>query len=429
MLHVFRYPLFLLVFLSLFPSAALSQSSDLYIAQGITKVNEGNYKEAIELFNRALVISPNNSEATYYAGLAYARDGQYMKAEGLLLKTLDLDETATDAYLQLGSIYYERSHCDEAEEYLSRYMNLATDVELRNYASGLIESCEEKKLERPYHINLITGIEQDSNVILEPDNPPDEEERKSDIRGVVYVAAGVTPIKTGNLNLSVDYTLYQSAHAHLSNFNVQYHKIEPHINVTLWDFLTPEAGYSLEYIFFGDEDYSRVHTGYGKLTLQEGKHLATEAVYEYRDNRYWDTELFEENSIRSGFQNTLGLRQHFSFDRLSGNLFFLGDYERTDTKYWDYNGFRTGAELLYSFSSWYLSLSGEYNERRYRDDFPDFDERRSDEMQLYTVGITYLFSEKAGLTLSESYTINDSNLDIFKYRRNIVGLFLSLGIL
>ncbi len=422
--------LIVLLFSVMSPLYAGAEDYDLYIAQGIEKINEGKMKDALEFLKKALELSPDNPEAVYYAGIAYSRVGNYKEAEDLFFKTLQLDETAVDVHLELGRLYYLTSRCDKAEESLSTFIELSEDEGLKGYAARLIEGCTREAEEKPYKLNITLGGQYDSNVIIEPENPLVREDKKSDIRAVVYLSAGATPLKSRLINLNVDYKFYQSLHSDLSDFNVHYHKITPSLEAFVSDIIKPSVGYSLEYTLFGGELYSRIHRYYGKVTVKEGENLLTEAIYEYRDQNYWNSDLYQSNSIRSGYKNTIGIKQNLYLDRLSGNIYFFSDHTRAEEDYWSFNGYRTGARLLYKITSpLYVNISGEYNRRQYRDDYPGYTEKRSDRMQQYSIGLTYLISKRISISVTENYTINSSNLDIFDYKRNITGVFLRVGVL
>jgi hypothetical protein len=124
------------------------------------------------------------------------------------------------------------------------------------------------------------------------------------------------------------------------------------------------------------------------------------------------------------------LKQYFYLNRLAGEIYYFRDFNRARESYWAFTGDRLGAEVAYKISSpLVINVSGEHNRREYRDDFPNFQDNRSDMMQQYSVRLTYLFSERMAVSLVESYTINDSNLSIFDYERNIIGIFLTVGVL
>ncbi|MEF9426004.1 MAG: tetratricopeptide repeat protein, partial [Candidatus Mariimomonas ferrooxydans] len=162
--------LIVLLFSVISPLHASAEDYDLYIAQGIQKINEGKMKDALEFLKKALELSPENPEATYYAGIAYSRVGSYKEAEGLFLKTFRLDETAIDVYLELGRLYYLISRCDKAAESLSIFIELSEDKALMGYAARLIEGCTGEAEEKPYKLDITLGGQYDSNVIIEPEN-------------------------------------------------------------------------------------------------------------------------------------------------------------------------------------------------------------------------------------------------------------------
>jgi len=412
------------------PLYAGAEDYELYIAEGIQKINQGRTEDAVVLLKKALKLSPENPEAVYYAGIAYSRNGNYKEAESLFLQTLQLDETSANAYFELGRIYYATSRCDELEYLFSEFIDRSEDKTFKGKAAELVDGCRKKAEEKPYRFNISAGTQYDGNVILEPSNPPVNAERKSDIRTVLYVTSGAVLIKEKVVKLTLDYNFYQSLHMNLHEFNVQYHEITPALELTFSDALRSSIGYSLEYTLLGSELYSRFNTFYGKFTVKESENLSTEAIYEYRSHKYWDSDIFQTNSIRSGYQNTVGIKQNFYLKRLKGEIYSFSDFNRAKEGYWAFNGQRSGAELAYKITPLlHINVSSEYNERWYRDDFPGFQKRRLDRMQQYSLRLTYFISETMSASITESYIVNDSNLGIFDYRRNITGIFLTVGVL
>ncbi len=412
-----------------FPLNAGAEDYELYIAEGIQKINQGRTEDAIVILKKALKLSPESPEAAYYAGIAYSRNGNYKEAEGLFLRALQLDETSANAYLELGRIYYVTSRCDELEELFSEFTDHSENNVLKGKAARLVDGCRKKAEEKLYRINVSAGSQYDSNVILEPSNPPVTAERKSDIRTVLYVTSGAVLLKDSVIDLTLDYNFYQSLHINLNEFNVQYHKITPALEMTFSDTIRSSAGCSLEYTLLGSDLYSRFRTFYGKFSVRESEKLTADIIYEYGSHKYWDSDIFKTNSIRSGYRNTVGVKQNFYLKRLKGEIYYFSDFNRAKEGYWAFNGQRLGAEVAYRISPpLHINVSGEYSERRYRDDFPGFQEKRLDRMQQYSLRLTYVASDRMNASITESYIVNDSNLGVFDYRRNITGIFLTIGL-
>ncbi|HDH06731.1 MAG TPA: tetratricopeptide repeat protein [Nitrospirae bacterium] len=423
--------LLLVLFSVIMPLHANAGSEDyeLYIAEGIRKINGGEFSDALGPLKKALKISPDNAETAYYAGIAYARLGNYKEAEKLFLKSLQAGENAENVYIELGYIYYVTSRYDKAEEFLSKFMDISENETLKRYALKLFDACRENE-EKPYKLSIAAGGQYDSNVVLEPSNPPPGTDKNSDTRAVAYITSEATLFKRGVIKLRVDYNFYQNIHSDLDDFDVQYHKITPVLEIAAPGIVKPSVGYSLEYAFLGNEGYNRTHTYFGKITLKQGRKLSTDLIYEYRDNKYWDSNTFQNNSIRSGYKNTAGIRQNFYLSGLSGDAYYFSDFNRAKEGYWDFNGYRAGAALTCKITApLSINVSGQYNERRYRDDYPVFQKRRLDRMQQFSVRLTYIFSRRISASITETYTVNNSNLGTFDYKRNITGIFFTAGIL
>ncbi len=408
-----------------------AEDYELYIARGIDKLNQGNYSEALDLLKKALALAPEDREAVYYTAVAYSRLGRYGRAEDLFLKILKKGGTDASVYLELGRLYTARGECRESQKYLSRFISLSDDDALKKYAGDLLEKCGRSAgEEKAYNLALTAGGQYDDNVIVESENPVVAADRKSDGRFVTYLTADAVLLETGAIGLKAGYNFYQSLHRYLSGFNVQYHKIMPSVDITLSDAFSVSAGYTLEYTLLGEEEYSRFHTYYGKITFKETGKLSTEIIYEYKDQKYWDTDTFKANSIRTGYRNTGGLKQNFYLTNLWGNIHFFTDIDRVQEKYWDFNGYRSGAELTYRIASpLHINISGEYTERRYRDYYPVYQQKRTDRMQQYTARLTYFFSDAVSVSVTDIYSSNNSNLELYDYTRNIAGIFLTADLL
>ncbi len=402
----------------------------MYLAKGIQKINDGKMRDALAFLKKAQVISPDNPEITYFTGIAYSRLGNYSEAEALFIKALGMDEDALNVYFELGRLYYLTSECGKSEEFLLKFKSLSEDESLNDYAESLMETCGDEKTEKPYSLNLSAGAQYDSNVIIEPSNPPVSDEDKSGVRALVYLSSGATLLDKGAVKLKANYNFYQSLHADLDDYNVHYHKVTPFVELAVSDVFKPEAGYSFEYILLGGERYSRIHSYYGSVDVKESEYLSTEVIYEYSDNRYWNSPLFETNDIRSGFQNSFGIKQNFLLDRLAGDIYYYGDFNRAEEQYWSFNGYRLGTELVYKITDpLFVSVSGEYSEKDYRDEYPDSELERLDKTQQYSLTLTYLLSGTMSVSVTEYFTRNNSNLGIFDYKRNITGIFLTIGVL
>lgn len=408
----------------------LERDDDFYIARGIQKINEGKYNEALELLTQALRLSRNNSEAIYYAAIVHINLGNYGEAEDLFLRILQLDEANADVHFRLGRIYYIKAECDKAEKYLTRYQTLSKDDELNSAAAGLVRTCGSRGLKKKYSVNIAIGSQYDDNVMLEPVDPVSAEEKKSDTRAVLYLSSNIKLTDERHLGLYLDYNFYQSLHAHLSNYNLHYHKLSPFIETRFSRAFKQTLGYSFEYYIFGGEEYLKVHSIYAKLFVEEGRNMSTEALYLYEDRVFLDSDDFSSNSIRSGHQNTAGLKQKYYSGHFAGDIYWYGDYARAEEAYWSSDGYCAGLNMIYRLTPVLkVSAGGEYSESRYLDYLAGYQEKRMDEMRRYYFKVIYSISKRMEVSIAQTSIDNNSNIGSYDYEKNITGIFLTGGIL
>jgi tetratricopeptide (TPR) repeat protein len=432
---IIKVLLIFVVLALILPGQVRAEDYELYIARGIQNIHEGKIQDALVFLKKALELAPDNPEATFYAGLAYSRLGKYKEAEDLLIKAIrmdETDETATEAYLELGRIYYLTGRCDRSDEALLLFNSRTEDRAMKGLSQDIMAQCVKEIKRKPVRLHVMVGGQYDTNVIIEPDDPVLVSGDKEDYRALAFVRAQVSPLRRRHVRLNLDYNFYQSIHADLGDFNMQYHKVTPRIEINIANVVKQSLGYAFEYTLIDGDKFSRLNTLYAVATVDEGRKLATDIVYEYRSRKFWDVDISPVNSERSGHQHSVGAKQHFYFDKVMADVFFHGDFSRSDEEYWSYNGYRTGASVVIKvINPVNLILSGQYSERRYREEFPGgpFIIKRRDRMQEYSVGIKYKVSRRFSVFLNNTYIVNDSNLSGFEYTRNISSLFLRVGIL
>jgi len=420
-------------FLLLTTTAAFAADEfELYIAQGIEKINSGKYREAVEILKKALALRPDNPEAEFYSGMAYSRIGEMSRAEKLFQEIKTEEVYASSVYLELGRIYYARKECKSADKHLTIFKALSADDAQKGYADAMIERCyEQEAAEKPYKLNLTTGVQYDTNVILEPTNPPvDEDLRNSDGRVVFLINAGARVFKNRDVTAKVDYNFYQSLHFDLDRFNVNYNSIEPTVELTTSDVIRPSLGYKFENIYFDRDEYGFTHAGFAKVNLKESEHYSIDGIYEFRENHYRDTDTYTTNSDRKGHQHVYGIVQKFDRDKVRGDIHYYYDINNAKEDQWSYSSNSVGATVGYRvMEPMVVRVSADFTDRYHREEFPGFEDRRHDEMQRYSLKVHYSVTDRIIVTLSENYTRNDSNMADYDYNRNIIGLLLTYGVI
>jgi Flp pilus assembly protein TadD len=81
------------------------------------------YDKAVEVFEKALRLSPLSPRANLYLGTALYKAGVDERAEPLLLNALDLDGQMHEARLTLINVYARHQRCDDARKQISAYLD------------------------------------------------------------------------------------------------------------------------------------------------------------------------------------------------------------------------------------------------------------------------------------------------------------------
>lgn len=94
--------------------AQVEQDYTYYYNLGYAKLIDGSFTEAINIFDQALKINSNCSEAYLGLGIAYRQLNQLDKALESTLKALQYNPNYYKAYYNLGLIYEQQGNKKEA---------------------------------------------------------------------------------------------------------------------------------------------------------------------------------------------------------------------------------------------------------------------------------------------------------------------------
>lgn len=110
--------------------------------RAIALVEQGEFKEAAALLERALVDHPKRLELRITLGNVYALLRRHDEAEACFERALAEDPLAVEALLYQGLFFLERSRYAEAERALSRVIYLEPDFALAHFLLG---RCQERQ--------------------------------------------------------------------------------------------------------------------------------------------------------------------------------------------------------------------------------------------------------------------------------------------
>jgi len=424
---------FLALLVLLLPAEGFSQENkerdyEIALTKGQYEIELGNFAAAIDHLQRALELVPGDQEARVSLGVAYARSGDRQKARTVLEQAVAADGNDSRARYELGLVLAALGQDEAAKQMMRTAAETTRDEALADAARAYLGGREQAGA-RP-SLRLTGGFQYDDNVILEQDNPiAPTGDKKADWRGVLLLE-GVLPFGvTGRRGAEAAYQFYQSLHGSLEDYNVQEHvgRVGGHYAFSRTSRF--DLTYEFRYAFVGGEHYSTTHWFAPVFSVNLTSQSLTELHGTYSSDRYFDTPVFTALTEKNGPSASAGLTHTVLSGRKTGiALDYTYDTHDAVMDYWDYTGHRGAVSALTEAGRYKLFATLSYHDKKYGGIPPGATEKRHDGVQELLAGVSRKAGTTVTVTLSDQYTLNDSNLPLYEYRRNIVGLFVEVAL-
>jgi tetratricopeptide (TPR) repeat protein len=121
-------PIALLVLL-LLPGVSPAQDVQSYIDQGIRNSQAGHYEQALQAFDQALKLKPNDPALITFKGIVYYAKGNNPKALELFEEAIKLNPNFARAYYQRGMVRQAQEKYKEAVPDLEKAKSLGYGVD------------------------------------------------------------------------------------------------------------------------------------------------------------------------------------------------------------------------------------------------------------------------------------------------------------
>jgi len=401
---------------------------EIAAAKGSFALETGDFPSAAISFKKALAIKPGDKAASIGLATAYSRAGNFQDAKGTLLQLLASDPSDARVRYELGIVMDKLGEREEAKDFFTAVIEGRADNTLKSSARRYLDLLagkapdEKKKLT----IGLMGGLQYDSNVILEPDNPSaGQPERKSDWRAVLSLDGKYRFLKTEKTTADAGYQLYQSAHAKLHDFNIQQHGLNLAATHDLSSTTRAGVKYAFSYALAAGSRFSAVNEIVPFVTTSFTQASVTEFHVIFDTARYTNSDLFPLNAQQSGTDTAGGFLHTLRVGASSSvNIGYDYDSEKANERFWSYQGNKGRVGLQSKIGPYTASVSASYYDRKYVDLLAGYTDKRHDGVQEYSLDVSRSIAKDLDLNLSELYTINDSNLPVYAYTRNILGLFV-----
>jgi len=358
--------------------------------KGLVLTELADYPGAVEALQQAQELYPaNRQKAAYAMGMAYSKQNDKQAAEKAFREAIAMDAgSPAGVFADLGLQSLNRPD------------------------------------KRPLHLDFGYGFHYDDNVILKPGPAVSAvfPSGQKDFAHVLAVHAGYAPESRGVFGIRADGTYYKSIHHKLSNMDVDGASLS----------LTPSLSGSegtlsvegkTEYYWVGRNRYLSTIGVYPDFSFSMGEthHGVLHAGYQSKQFMHGSTNIAEDRDAI----NSSGGYTHYIYNEdrnayLSLDYTFDTDRARGDN--WDDIGHQVSVSALYPFGNGFgLRFNGDYYRQNYRKIHTVFGQKRRD--RIFTLAPVLTYDLKwANLLLQYTYVKAQSNLQVYRYSRNVVGM-------
>ena len=406
-------------------AAALEPTS---VPDGCLLVRKGDYAGAIPLLSAQLQAVPDDHHAELCLGMALSRQGE--KSAGHHLKRALFNNPEDPViHLELGRYFYEQQIPEEAEDFFRDAVSLAPQSPAAKEATVYLRKLNVVESSKAWKILVRGGIQYDSNVILNGENQPlpAAYSGEADSSVIGTFKALYSPIIAPGRRVSLGYSLYQSLHAKLDDFDITQNLLEVSGEQAVTPNLFIRGLYTFEYLHLGGDAYDQSHRLSPETQWKSERFGSTLLRYALSSTRYKATSRFPDNPDRDG-RNHQGAVTHYYPVASSWLLFasYMREVERVEVGKYSFDGNRVTAGTRVKLpANSVADISADHDVRSYRGRDPVFSKTRRDSRTTLSATLSKGLGKSIGLSAGVAYTQNFSNIDPYDYKRFLTSLFLT----
>jgi tetratricopeptide (TPR) repeat protein len=409
------------------PAFATEADFEKRMARGVTALDGGDAPRAQEEFRAALAEHPTDPEAALYLAIALNRAGD-PSAESALKASLLQDPGNPRINFELGTLYYNRKMYDESGDYFENLQAYNPDPGIKSAADAYLANIRSRSGGKRWGITLMGGMQYDSNVPLATNGAqlPVGIDRRGDWRGVLNLGLNGVAYRDSNQELSGSYSLYQTLHIHLSEFDLTQNLLDVSYKRRVAPPLWAKISCGFESILLGGNQFVNGFTVTPGLLASFEEGMITALEYRFRNSTFKNSSLFPTNTERNGDTHSLILshRQRM-FENLTVRLAYTYERELTDVTAWSSISHHGSAGLAVSLSNTLLlDLSADATAKKYDAVQTGATSLRSDTTLTGAASITWQAFEKVGVSVGYYHTENSSNVSDYEYTRGITSILL-----
>ena len=418
---------------------------------GATAFKDKKYNAALLGFEALLQDYPDDVLVLRYLGITYDQLGRYEDAIATFGKAMKLAPKRPALHYFLGVTYFKMRKDDRAVRNFNTCIALALDSIYAQRAKRVLEIIERQKAEyktpgppRAWKLYAQVGVQHDDNVLLAPDveNPPSGfVPPDAGFSFVEYLSGSYIVLRHENWRLKAEFSTYQSQHFESDLHDLDLSTFEPAVELSyataVWDRpLSAVVHYAYNVALLDGDRFSRSHEVTTSLRVRPYEHALTTPFFRISFDEFDNDGVLPSFTSRDATNKSYGIKQYLFFngDRDYLSAGYEAQFNTADGNIFGFDGHK----FILSASvglPWLLrlDLGAEYAEEDYNfktveGGSPVGPDRQS-KRQVYSAALSRKLSrellDKLAVSLSYSYTREDSNFALLEYERHVVTLVMA----
>lgn len=408
----------------------------------VDSMQAGDYSAAYDEVKRLLEIRPNDALLLRIQGICLLETGYLDGAVAVLTQALAANPQSLACRYYLGQALAYSGRILEAIRVIEEIVSLSPDSEYAKLAQpaleelyNLSESAAVIPDDRRWNIYARSSLEYDDNVPVRAKDSPDTSPTDSwRLNYSLYGEVRLPDQKIDETPLTIGLGYALNGSEYERDIYREYDLFSQSLNLfasragTLLDrFYTLRLEGRYSFTRLGWQDYSGIGTVSLEFAYNWLDNVSSTVVTSWINKEYEDDSEYPDYYSNDAKENDIGLRNYFYFwdNRLILGLHYLYRHQNAEGSQYDLrsNDLTTSATFALPWES-RLTTQITYQQ----EDYPEYrDLGRLDNIWTFYASLDRSFLKICNLELYYTHGTADSNEDFANYRRNIIGLALSIN--
>jgi tetratricopeptide (TPR) repeat protein len=405
----------------------LAEQGILVFIEVLFRLNE--LDGALEYIGMAEKEKIDPAQTAFLKGLVFAKQGNNTDAIKAFTEAKGFNPSLTvSADFQIASIYMKEGKLTKSQETFQSIVAFDPTSDIAAYAREYSQQAQ-KGIEERRYLNLKAGFryEFDDNVMNSPGgniaiNLPTGQK---DEREVYTAQAGYKIMQEGSpFSLLTQYNIYSSFHNELDEYDLLSHTL---FLIPTYAMKTGQLSLQSGYVkmFLDSEKYSETVSLIPtyQFNIKDNVHIG-QLFFKYINRDYFNT-IFnpEENMDADVYAGEIGYIWLFAKNKGFFNIKYEFSDEDARGDNWSFKGNKVSMSVLFPFFDRFkLNAYGEYLRRDFENKNNVFLVDRKDNNYIATASLSCTVIKGIDLIAQYTYLRNDTNIELYDYKRNIVSL-------